>query len=309
MAATVTSNYGGEFLEQIVMLLTTGNPTVENGHIRIHSGVNSKISIPRIKATDIIQPYKPSPVPGDSGTLTFSENQIVTGGYMLYAEYDPESFASHWRPFQPSGAGFVFQELPASVQLSIMQEFLRVHSEHLEKILFQGDTALSSDPLEYFDGIFKVAANNANVIDVATPVTLDQTNIVTELGRVFDAAPDAAKMHPDWKIFVNLSDWYHYGTAQRLKSNKGTEDWQEPPRLFRGKEIVPSAGVPKDKMIALVANAGMDSNLHFAIKFREDFNAVKTGKVAANSEMEFMKMAFKAGVNFSWGEEVVAYNA
>jgi hypothetical protein len=309
MAASVTSSYGGEFLETIVTLMTLGNPTVENGHIRVHSGVNSKISIPRIKATNLVQPYKPSPVTGDSGTLTFDEAAIITGGYMLYAEYDPESFASFWRPFQPEGSAFVFQELPQSVQMAIMSEFLRIHGEQLENIIWQGDTALSSDPLEYFDGIFKVASADASVIDVATPVVLTDANIVGELGRVFDAAPARVKASPDWKIFCSIEDWYLYGTAQRNKANKGSEDWQEPPRLFRGKQLVPTAGVPKDKILACVASADMSSNLHFAIKFRNDFNQIKAGKLAANSEMEFMKMAFKGGVQFSWGEEVVAYNA
>lgn len=310
MAATVTSNYGGEFLETILVRLSTGNPTVSNGHIRIHANVNSKLSVPRIKASDVIKDYKATPVAGDSGTIAFDENEVLTGSYMLYARYDPENFASFWKPFQPEGSAFVFQELPESVQMSIMEEFLRIASEHLETIIYQGDSGLSSpNTNRFFDGAFAIAAANADVIDVSTPITLTSANIEGEMDRTFLLIPQAVKANPNCKWFMSYTDWYKFGKAQIDKTYKGINAHDEPPRSYRGITIVPTVGVPEGKFLICVASAGMDSNFHFAIKFMNDFDAIKTGKVANDSEEEFIKMAFKAGVVFGFGEEVVAYNA
>lgn len=307
MPTSVTSNYGGEFLEEIIVRLTEGNPTVENGNIRVHSGVNSKISIPRLKAADIILDYEATPTGG--GTLTFDESEALTGSYMLYVEFDPESFASFWRPFQPTGA-FVFQDLPDAVKMAIMNEFLVIHSAHIESIIWKGDTALGGgDTNRFFDGIFKKASADATVIDVATPLVLDETNIVAEILRVYKATPKAVRDHPDYKIFISTEDHEFYGDAQAAKVQKGINDWEGAPRSFKGKNLVPLPGIPKDKMLAGVASANVTSNIHFAMKFRDDATAIKAGPVANNSEMQFVKMAFKAGVVFGWGEELVAYNA
>jgi hypothetical protein len=309
MAATVTSGYNGEFLDEIVIQLTTGNPTVSGDNIRIHSGINKKLSIVRLKASDIIQAYKATPEASDSGTLAYDETSALTGSYMLYARFDPETYADLWRPFQPTGA-FVFQTLPDAVKMSILKEYIRVHSEHLEQIIWQGDSTLAAPSnMRYFDGAFKKAADDANVIDVATPVTLTDVNIVGELGRVLAATPKKVKDHPDFKIFISTEDHELYGDAQAAKSTKGTNDWDEAPLKFKGKNLVPLPGVPKDKMLALVASSAITSNFHLAIKFRDDANTIKADVVANDSEEHFVKMAFRAGVLFSFGEEVTAYNA
>jgi hypothetical protein len=308
MPASITSTYSSEFLETILVKLTTGNPTVSGGHIRIHSGVNHKISIPRISGSDLIKDYKATPEASDSGTVTITEEEILTGGYMLYARFNPETFANFWRPFQPVGSAFVFQELPQAVQMAIMEEFLRVHSEFIENLIFQGDTA-GSAPNDKFDGALKVAAGDSDVIDVSTPISLTAGNIVAEIGRVYAAIPQAVKISPNCKIFVSYDDFELYGDAQRAKANKGLEDWDITPRSFKGKTIVPTYGMPKDSMLATVASSGMDSNLHMAIKFAQDFDQIKVGPVANDSEEMFLKMAFKAGIGYSFGSQVVAYNA
>jgi hypothetical protein len=309
MAATVTSGYSGEFLEEIAVQLTTGNPTVANDNIRIHSGINKKISITRIKASDIIQAYKATPAAGDSGTLAFDESAALTGEYMLYARFDPETFSDLWRPFQPTGA-FVFQTLPDSVKMAILKEYIRVHSEHLEQIIWNGDTTLAApNTNRFFDGAFKKAADDANVIDVSSPVVLTAANIVGEILRTYKATPKAVRDHPDFKIFISTDDHELFGDAQAALVNKGINIWEAAPKKFKGKNLVPLPGVPKDKMLSLVASSAITSNFHFAIKFKDDANTVKADVVANDSEEHFVKMAFKAGVLFSFGEEVTAYNA
>lgn len=50
-----TTNYSGEVLENVLTLATTGNELVSRGLIMVIPGVNSAISIPRVKAGKMLQ--------------------------------------------------------------------------------------------------------------------------------------------------------------------------------------------------------------------------------------------------------------
>ena len=50
-----TTNYSGEVLENVLTLATTGNELVSRGLIMVIPGVNSAISMPRVKAGKMLQ--------------------------------------------------------------------------------------------------------------------------------------------------------------------------------------------------------------------------------------------------------------
>lgn len=50
-----TTNYSGEVLENVLTLATTGNELVSKGLIMVIPGVNSSISIPRVKSGKMLQ--------------------------------------------------------------------------------------------------------------------------------------------------------------------------------------------------------------------------------------------------------------
>ena len=56
-----TTNYSGEVLENVLTLATTGNELVSRGLIMVIPGVNSAISIPRVKAGKMLQKRKEDP--------------------------------------------------------------------------------------------------------------------------------------------------------------------------------------------------------------------------------------------------------
>ena len=56
-----TTNYAGEVLEQVLTQATTGNELVSKGLIMVIPGVNSAISIPRVKTGQMLQKRKEDP--------------------------------------------------------------------------------------------------------------------------------------------------------------------------------------------------------------------------------------------------------
>ena len=309
MAVTATSNYSGEFLQEIFRVMRQGTPTVANGHIRLHTGVNKSLFIPRIVTTgpdaNIIQARAATPTTG--GTAVYAENEVPVGDYMVYLEFNPAIFEDVWGPYQPQGA-LVFSELAPEVQIEFVADILAMHGDFLENATWQGDTG-GAAPYDKFDGIFATAAADATVIDVAAPVALTAVNIIGEFQRLYDAAPATVRYSGDSKIFVPQDAWELYGSASYAQTNKGVDETQAPPTTFRGKQVVALPGLPSDKMLMAISNNSRNSNMHLAVHMADDMSTLQVERKQANSELYFFKMLCKAGVGFSLGQEITAYNA
>lgn len=120
-----TTNYSGEVLENVLTLATTGNELVSRGLIMVIPGVNSAISIPRVKAGKMLQKRKEDPTKADSkGDFAYSEKKLTPKDMMAFTLFNPRAFEHIWRPFQPSG-DLVFRQLPGNVQNTLLQELLK----------------------------------------------------------------------------------------------------------------------------------------------------------------------------------------
>ena len=65
-------------MEHVLTLATTGNELVSKGLIMVIPGVNSSISIPRVKTGKMLQKRKEDPAKSDSkGDFTYSEKKLT----------------------------------------------------------------------------------------------------------------------------------------------------------------------------------------------------------------------------------------
>jgi hypothetical protein len=295
-------------MQEFVEVLRQGMQTVSGGHINVEGSDLKAQYIPRLElAGNILQPYAATPT--DSGTITYDEKSVVLAGVNAMVEFNPMSFADTWQPFQQKGP-LVFPELPPEVQLAMIEELLAEASDELELNIWRGDTA-GSAPVNVFDGIFKKAAADAAVVDVSTPVTLTDANIIGELARLYAVIPAAVKFGPrPPKIFVSYADWQLYGDAYKALTYKGGDVVDVAPKAYNGLEIVPLPGVPKNKMLAAIGMADRRSDLHLIIPDAEaNLTTVQVERKLNYSDLYFMKMTFRAGIVFRWSKQITAYNA
>ena len=97
-----TTNYGGEVLEHVLTLATTGNELVNKGLIMVIPGVNSAISIPRVKTGRMLQKRKEDPTKSDSkDDFTYSERKLTPKDMMAFTLFNPRAFEHIRRSFQP----------------------------------------------------------------------------------------------------------------------------------------------------------------------------------------------------------------
>lgn len=305
MATTVTTNYTGDVLDNIASKLRTGIVTVQENAINVIENAVGNPVIPRIEASSVLQARAATPT--DSGTIAFTEKSIPLGDLMVYIEVNPASFEQYWRPFQPQGQ-LLFRSLPQEVQMQMTDEVVRVVAEQLETLIWQGDTAGAAS-LAFFDGLLKNFGGDGDVIDVAGPVALTDANIFAKFREVWDVVPAAVKRSMNLKFYISEATADLYRNAQEDQANKGPDPTGSALMRYRQKDIIVSPGLTDDTIIATVGNIGFDSNLHFACDW--DMNSIDEvtlfERVQPNSEMHFVKMLFKAGVQSSFGSQVVMY--
>ena len=145
------------------------------------------------------------------------------------------------------------------------------------------------------------------MVDVAS-VTLTAANIITELGRLYDALPIVVRRHQSMKIFIDQTAHDFYGDALRNQTTKGLEQWAANPDIFKGIQLVPLVGMPADKMVGTYADNTRGSNIWLGIADSSDFVAPKMAPLQPNSDLWFFRMKMAADTQIVFGEHLVLYS-
>lgn len=307
MAITVTSAYAGEVLEQLLVRATTGNEIVAGGHIHVQPNVTKKFSIPRLKGTNMLQRRKEQPVESDSvGGFSIDEKYLEPKDVMAFTTFNPRVFESIWRPFQPTG-NLVFSELPSNVQSSLLTELAKIVDFQLGGEFINGEYH-ATDPGKYFDGILtRIVADN-DVVTIATPAAITQSNVIAKMKLVRAALPKAVRKNPNLKLFMSVEDGESYEYELTDKPTKGQDYTNMNPERFKGIQIVTLSDWPKDVIVAAVATSGIDSNFWAGVSLVDDAEAIQIDKLTTAGEKYFFKMLMKADTNIVFGEDIVLYD-
>jgi len=268
---------------QLVAELVTGNELVEGGHAFVQGGIQDKFTIPTIDA------------PAD---------------YMIYMEFNPRTFESFYRPYQPEGE-LLFRELNPEVQASMLSEILKDVSNYHGQALLQGDTG-GAAPYDKFDGLITKAVAAAGTNDVATPVTLTAGNVLDKFEESRALAVSscyAAYNRPDFKWFVSTATYDLFLQALVAKTYKGMKVTETLPNRFMGKEVVVLSGMPDDTIFGAVANSSTMSNLWIGVDDIGQAYSIQVEKLQANSELHFVKMLMKTDTQIVKPQETVLYKA
>ena len=79
---------------------------------------------------------------------------------------------------------------------------------------------------------------------------------------------------------------------------------------YKGIPVHELVGMPDDTMIGTrFGSTIMDSNIHVGVDWDQNSteDVIKVMPVQNKSELWFVKMLFKVGVQIGWGEELVLY--
>ena len=289
---SIQTNYGGEFLNRLLTLVTTGNELFERGLIHMEQNVSDKYSIPRMQLSKILQKRVEQPTEANSkGQFTIDERVLQPQDVMAYTEFNPRSFEKFWKPFQPTGE-LVFGELPSNVQEQMLLEIAKVAKNELGYHFINGVQGDGED--QFFNGILTRIFTDSETIKATTTST-------KQLGRlraVWAKVPAAMRNNPNFCFLMSANDLDAYDD-EITDSSKGKDPTAVNAPRFKGKRIEGLANWPDGVIVATVASLDIDSNLWAACNLVSDTTAIKVDRVTNAGERFFFKMLMKIDTNIA----------
>lgn len=202
---------------------------------------------------------------------------------------------------------------PESLEDVIMLHLQDSLALDIERLIWGG---ASNSVAGIHDGIVDKALASTDTIKVANPVTIDQTNVLSEISRVYQLIPERVLQDESYdperaKVRIFCSS----DVMRALKMALSTAPTQYLVQLpaftidggvirYLGVEIV-SVGLPANTLIA----ASRD-NLIFLTDLLSDTQEIRVamGKELMNENIWYAKGAYRANAGFIFDDEIVIYS-
>lgn len=322
--------YSGKAAAFMLTRAVVGADTVQKGCIHVEDGIKKKYTIPRIEVTGFMQRRAATPI--SKGTITVDGKVIDPQDAMLYMEFNPRDYESHWYAEQLSPS-LLARELPQTPETFMMMITMKRLNEFFEKATWRSRVQYAPDGANvdpttkggiaadaqyfYFDGLIKKLLDDATTILVSTPATLvsgtaggGQENILAAFNRAYKLVPEALVGRygiDGLKFIIGIPTQQIYEEALTtdtvFKNNDTTEKGIN---RYKGYEVVPCAGVPPDTIVVCIANPSNDSNLWIGMNSVTDEN-LQVARTTAASELFFIKGLFKVDTQTGFPDQIVLY--
>ena len=294
--------------------------TIENGYVRVLPNVTKDTYIKKLVMANntISQVDTRDCAWTPTQRFTFDGKTITVKNFKINEEQCLEDLDSVYSEMVFNSIGATKDKWPAVGEPQNLESALMFHlqnslSNDVERLIWGGS---GNTVAGIHDGILDKALADTDSIKVANPVTIDATNVLAEIQRVYDAIPDnvlnEGEFEPEKaavKIFVSL-DIMRY-LKQALSTTPTNYQVTLPSFTIDGGKIfymgieVCLVGLPSNTMIA----ASRD-NLYFATDLLSDTAEIRAqmGNDLYDEAKWYAKGAYRADAGYIFGDEVVVYS-
>jgi len=308
--------YAGTFASYFWLPATFGMDTVRKGAAYVQDGIKKKTTVGRIDFQNPLQPRQATPIQGKS-QFTVDARSLNPQDMMMYVRFNPRDYEAHWLAEELSPT-LLARELPVTAENYMMQIALNRTFEQQELGLWQGWSGYqavtdATDPryqIQFYDGYLYKFLVDPKVVFAQSPAVLTNTNIGAAF---FDALKNTKKAllanpmrYERLKFLVSIEDEQIYEdflTTQTFKNNDTTERGLN---KYKGYEVVPIAGLPKDTFVFCEVTGGVDTNLHIGMNSLED-NNLQLARYRPDSEEFFLKGLMKYDVQYAFSEQTYVW--
>lgn len=302
MAITINdTSWSGKYASPIINKLTTDFATVNKGAVYV-AEARKALTIPTFNLTGLIQDRAATPT--SAGTGTVDKRVATPADQMVYWEFNPRDFESHFEAEYLSEM-LLKREISPEFLQAVQTALTNYVNSRMDFQVWRSRTTNTGD-LKYYDGLIKKMLDDSDVVDIAGAAALSASNVEAKLNLVKDAIPDAAYDHPDGKYIMNVEAGKFWADAQRTSSYKGAAMTERGILQFDGRPIVTVPGLHEDTIVYTQCSNSIASNLWYVVNSTED-SMVQYDFLQANSELMFFKMLYKADVQYRYGSEIVLY--
>lgn len=310
--ADVTTNFNGSVASTIYKDVAEGNEVIQKGIARLETREPKQIELGSLRQTDNpLGDYVASPSTVNStGSFAYANRTLTLVKKMVYQEFNPQEYLSFWEKWRSRGTVTELRMNPEFMSDVLTLLGSKIGAQ-LSYNFFEGDTTLETTTgKNLFDGFIKKAIADVDVIDAVTNGVITDATILVALQNVIDAIPDKDYDNDDYKILVSTKTWR---IIQRLNTNaKASSDGllgDSVKDMIEQKRIIPFVKMKDDYMVATKVGLTEESNLVFGFYFdeKEEFASLNVNKVSNASDLWFLKMNIKLGMDFVYPENVILY--
>lgn len=294
--------------------------TIDNGYVRVLPNVTKDTKIKKLVMANNTISQVDARDCAWTPTQRFELNEatISVKNYKINEEQCLEDLDSVYSEMVFNSIGATKDKWPAVGEPQNLEGALMFHlqnalSNDIERIIWGGS---GNTVAGIHDGILDKALADANTIKVQNPVTIDATNVLSEIQRVYDAIPDAVLNDGEFdpekaavKIFVGLNIMRYL--KQALSTTPTNYQVTLPSFTVEGGKVfymgieICVVGLPANTMVA----ASKD-NLYFATDLLSDTQEIRAqmGNDLYDEAKWYCKGAYRADAGYIFGDEIVIYS-
>lgn len=293
---TVSSNYAGEAANRFYSAVLKSPSTIANGGVSFVDGIQYKWNIPRLNLSGIIADSTCDFT--DVGTITRNERVLTVEEF----EVNLKLCKSTYRPTWDRMGGSAHSGLAPTFADHLVGLAAANVAQSRENTIWGGAAATGGE-FDGFEALFTSEALQPAGYEIAG-TTLSAANIITELGKVRDAASSALYDSDGFAIRIPTSARKFYVTAMAALGYMDKYYDGRAPLNFEGIPLIHCAGMSDDVMFATYAN-----NLYYGVGSGADEQSVdvidQSPLDGSNNVHVVMKWA--DGVQVANPEDVITY--
>lgn len=297
---TITTSYSGASAQKFIAASLLEGTTLANGGVTIMPNVKYKSVIQKVDVANIIANATCDFT--DAGTTAITERVITLEEFQVNIKFCTKQFVDSWNSAELGAS--TFKDMPKTFGDFIVGHFADQISASVENSLWQGATGTAGQ----IDGFETLWAADGDIVDVVG-TTVDSTNVITELGKILDAAPNTIYGKDDLTLYVDRGIMKAYVRALAAQGG-GYENrvnmWYDKntPLTFDGIPLFLANGLS-----ANTAALAQSSNLYFGTNLVDDMNTVKvidTADTLGDQNARFVSR-FAYGIQYGVPQEIVFY--
>lgn len=267
--------------------------------VRLIPNAKSTVKIGSLNLGDILQPDSCS-LDG-VGSYTLSQKDLIVCDIAIKVPICAKDYEANYLSESLKPGSNVEENFPNGLVDYLFNLVAEKISEQTEELFWQGDTEAS--PAALCDGLIKKFLADDTVIDVGAGTTLSASNIIAQIGIVYDAIPDTISEKGKVVIFISPKAAKFYRQAL-VAANPALIAWNNGDFTLRyiDVELVVSPGLPVNDMVA-----AEPMNLWYGTDLVSDEKEIRLITDPLNPKQSYIITSFKWGVNYGVGAEIVYY--
>lgn len=313
---SITTSYSGEFAGKIISASLLSANTLENGGMTIMPNVKFRSTMKRLSTDDLVKDATCDFDP--TSTITMTERVLSPTELQINLSLCKSDYRSDWMALEMGMSAY--DNLPKTFADYLIAYVGSKIAERTELDLWTGeafDPTIPSGVNGQFNGICtQLDSATLPVGQDLTGVSIDASNVITELGRVADALPNSLYGKEDLKIYcpqnvirayVRALGGFASGIGANGLNNQGTTWYTGNANAltFDGIQLFMANGLPNNTIVATPTD-----NLFFATGVENDKNEVRlidTAETLGDQNVRVI-VRYTATTNFGEEADVVYYH-